>query len=90
MWISTKITNQLPQEGQNVFIAQAYEKEPMIACIINGCWIEKCDNLEVRGNAIAKTTIAEVHGEESFLEVTHWAPLISMPRCMSAPCTIEE
>ena len=77
-WIS--VDDEMPEARQEVLVFCKWDNSPLIAFHDNTDWTEKCDNLEVIGDACATTNIHEVGVKDVGCEITHWMPLPEPPK----------
>ena len=77
-WISAK--DKLPDSWQEVLVFCKWGNSPLIAFHDGLVWTEKCDNIEVIGDACVSTYIHEVGARDFGCQITHWMPLPGRPK----------
>lgn len=77
-WIS--VQKELPEARQEVLVFCKWDDSPLIAFHDNAYWTEKCDNIEIIGDAVATTEIHKVGAKDIGCEITHWMPLPEPPK----------
>ncbi|MEH6451313.1 MAG: DUF551 domain-containing protein [Oleispira sp.] len=77
-WIS--VDDEMPKARQEVLVFCKWDNSPLIAFHDKYYWTEKCDNLEVIGDACATTEIHWVGAKDIGCEITHWMPLPELPK----------
>ena len=77
-WIG--VEDSLPEVRQEVLVFCKWDDSPLIAFHDGNYWTEKCDNLEVIGDACATTEIQKIGDKDTGCEITHWMPLPELPK----------
>ena len=76
-WIS--VTEELPEKGKEVLVYCKYDNSPLIAYHDGSTWYEKCDNLDIIGDAWVDKTIHELGIGDVGYQITHWMYLPAIP-----------
>ena len=77
-WINVK--DKMPEDRAEVLVFCKWDTSPLIAFHDGIDWTEKCDNLEIIGDACASTLIHAVGDKDTGCEITHWMPLPEPPK----------
>lgn len=76
-WIP--IEERLPEAGKEVLVFCKYDNAPLIAHHDGKVWYEKCDNIDIKGDAYVSTKIHKIDIGDVGYQVTHWQYLPDIP-----------
>lgn len=77
-WVEIK--EELPPEGQEVLVFCKWDNSPLIAHHDGKTWHEKCDNLNIDGDAWVDCEIHKIDIGDVGYQITHWMPLPESPK----------
>ena len=76
-WIDVNET--MPPEGKEVLVFCKYDNSPLIAHHDGKTWYEKCDNMDIMGDAWVDKSIHKVDIGDVGYQITHWMHLPEIP-----------